>query len=66
MPVNSTAIGAVQIGENDCAVIILQFGMHPADSLVVELDVVFFLTTNCDGSLQIAMDTSTLSPFQYG
>ena len=63
--VHAAAVGTVQIGEDDLAMILLKFGMQSTDSLIIQLNIVHFLTTDRDRRLQIAIDLASFETFEY-
>ena len=63
MTVDSTAVRAVQVGENHLTLIFLKLGMQPADSFVIQLDGIVFFTTDRDRRLNTAEDTPPFKAF---
>ena len=53
LAVDAGAVGALQVGEHELALIFLDFEMEAADALVVELDGVAFLAADGDGRLKL-------------
>jgi hypothetical protein len=58
LAVHPRAIGALEIGEDDLVVVLLQLQVVPADPLVVELDGVPLLAADRDGHREMIEDTA--------
>ena len=64
--VDATAVGTVQVCEDDAAVIFLQFRVQATDTFVIQLHIVDFFTSDSDRWLQVAVNPTSLKTLQYG
>jgi hypothetical protein len=67
VPIDPAAIGAAGIRKQNGSVVVLELGMHAADALVVELQMVYAvaLTADTDRSLQAKrLPPQTHGPFE--
>ena len=58
MPVNPTAIGAVQVRKDHISLIVLKLGVQPTNSFVVQLHAVHFFAPDGDRSLKVAKNAA--------
>ncbi len=65
MSVHTTAVRAVQVGENDLTMIFLQLGVQPTDTFIVQLNHVVFFTANRDRRFDISKDSSSFQALQH-
>ena len=64
VPIDSAAVCAVQVCEDDVAMIFLQLGVQATDAFVIQLHIVDFLTPDRDRWLQVAVNPTSLKTLQ--